>query len=133
MQNFSFFEVLEDQANEVIKALNKVKIKGRKVIVELAGENTGNSDKSGKKRTPAKEESATPKKKERKPTKADKEAAATGKKKPSREERGYTEPRGTKKKDDWKQFFAPENSKWLKGEKPNFEEEGWARRKPKKK
>jgi hypothetical protein len=30
-------------------------------------------------------------------------------------------------------FFAPENSKWLKGEKPDFEEEGWARRKPKKK
>ena len=53
--------------------------------------------------------------------------------KPSREERGYTEPRGPKKKDDWKQFFAPENSKWLKGEKPDFEEEGWARRKPKKK
>jgi hypothetical protein len=30
-------------------------------------------------------------------------------------------------------FFAPENNKWLKGEKPDFEEEGWARRKPKKK
>ena len=53
--------------------------------------------------------------------------------KPSREERGYTEPRGPKKKDDWMKFFAPENSKWLKGEKPDFEEEGWARRKPKKK
>ena len=53
--------------------------------------------------------------------------------KASREERGYTAARGPKKKDDWKQFFAPENSKWLKGEKPDFEEEGWARRKPKKK
>ena len=55
------------------------------------------------------------------------------KNKPSREERGYTEPRGPKKKDDWMKFFAPENSKWLKGDEPDFAEEGWARRKPKKK
>lgn len=35
----------------VMKALNKVTLnKGRKVIVEIAGENTGKSDKSGKKR-----------------------------------------------------------------------------------
>ena len=66
-------------------------------------------------------------------SKAEKEPKKEKKVKPSREERGYTEPRGPKKKDDWKQFFAPENSKWLKGEKPDFEEEGWARRKPKKK
>ena len=135
MQNFSFFEVLEDQANEVIKALNKVKIKGRKVIVELAGENTGNSDKSGKKRA-SREDAPKKERKSAKPTKAskaEKEPKKEKKVKPSREERGYTEPRGPKKKDDWKQFFAPENSKWLKGEKPDFEEEGWARRKPKKK
>jgi ATP-dependent RNA helicase DeaD len=47
------------------------------------------------------------------------------------------------KKDDWKQFFLPGNGKKkgkkqdipfeLKGEEPNFAEEGWARRKPKKK
>jgi ATP-dependent RNA helicase DeaD len=48
---------------------------------------------------------------------------AEGKKKPSREERGYTKARG--KKDDWKKFFEqPE---------PDFSEEGWARRSPKKK
>lgn len=51
MQNFSFFEVVESQASMVMKALNKVTLnKGRKVIVEIAGENTGKSDKSGKKR-----------------------------------------------------------------------------------
>ena len=50
MQNFSFFEVVESQASMVMKALNKVTLnKGRKVIVEIAGENTGKSDKSGKK------------------------------------------------------------------------------------
>ena len=126
MQNFSFFEVSEDQADAVIKALNKVKVKGRKVIVELAGENTGKSDKSGKKQS--RKEDAP--KREAKPSKAEKKEK---KAKPSREERGYTAARGPKKKDDWKQFFAPENSKWLKGAEPDFEEEGWARRKPKKK
>ena len=130
MQNFSFFEVLEDQAAGVIKALNKININGRRVIVELAGENNGKSDKGGKKRG-SKEEA--PKKEPRKATKAEKEPKKEKKAKPSREERGYTSPRGPKKKDDWKQFFAPENSKWLKGEEPDFEEEGWARRKPKKK
>ena len=53
-----------------------------------------------------------------------KQASTDSKKqKPSREERGYKNARG--KKDDWKQFF--------KDEEPDFSEEGWARRKPKKK
>ena len=43
--------------------------------------------------------------------------------KPSREERGYG-ARGPKKTDDWQQFF--------KDKEPDFSEEGWARRKPKK-
>ena len=136
MQNFSFFEVAEEQAKDVIRALNKVNYKGRKIIVELAGENTGKSDKSGKKRGAHEE---TPKNDSRKSGKAskaskvEKEPKKEKKVKPSREERGYTSARGPKKKDDWKQFFAPENSKWLKGPEPDFEEEGWARRKPKKK
>ena len=59
------------------------------------------------------------------------------KEKPSREERGYTEPRGRKfKKEDWMQFLHPDKptkkSLKLKGEIPDFSEEGWARRKPKK-
>ena len=42
MQNFSFFEVIQEQAPQVIKALNKVVLSGgRKVCVEIAGENTG--------------------------------------------------------------------------------------------
>ena len=52
MQNFSFFEIIEAQAPMVIKALNKVVLNGgRKVIVEVAGENNGKSDKDGKKRS----------------------------------------------------------------------------------
>ena len=33
MQNFSFFEVAEQQADIVIKALNKVTLKGKRIIV----------------------------------------------------------------------------------------------------
>ena len=59
MQNFSFFEVIQEQAPQVIKALNKVVLSGgRKVCVEIAGENTGKSDKSGKKKKVATEKKA---------------------------------------------------------------------------
>ncbi len=124
MQNFSFFEVIESQAQMVIKALNKVNLNNRKVVVEVAGENTGKSDKSGKKRSEKRKE-ATP----AKAAKEDKKEKSK-KNKPSREERGYTAPRGPKKKDDWKQFFIQNDSK-LKGDEPDFSEEGWARRKKK--
>mgnify|MGYP003237128995 FL=1 len=117
MQNFSFFEVIQEQTPQVIKALNKVVLSGgRKVCVEIAGENTGKSDKSGKKKKVATEK------------KADKPSKVEKAKKPSREERGYTSPRGPKKKDDWKQFFQQDNQP-LRGEEPDFSEEGWAKRK----
>ena len=113
---------------------SKVNINGRRVIVELAGENNGKSDKGGKKRDSRKEGSSKKEsRKADKPAKVEKEPKKEKKSKPSREERGYTAARGPKKKDDWMKFFAPENSKWLKGDEPDFEEEGWARRKPKKK
>ena len=121
MQNFSFFEVIQEQASQVIKALNKVVLSGgRKVCVEIAGENTGKSDKSGKKKKVATEK------------KADKPSKVEKAKKPSREERGYTSPRGPKKKDDWKQFFQQDNQP-LRGEEPDFSEEGWAKRSKRKK
>lgn len=121
MQNFSFFEVIQEQAPQVIKALNKVVLSGgRKVCVEVAGENIGKSDKNGKKKKVAAEK------------KADKAPKADKPKKPSREERGYVNPRGPKKKDDWKQFFQQDNQP-LRGEEPDFSEEGWAKRSKRKK
>ena len=121
MQNFSFFEVIQEQAPQVIKALNKVVLNGgRKVCVEVAGENTGKSDKSGKKKKVTAEK------------KADKSSKVEKAKKPSREERGYTSPRGPKKKDDWKQFFQQDNQP-LRGEEPDFSEEGWTKRSKRKK
>lgn len=121
MQNFSFFEVIQEQAPQVLKALNKVVLSGgRKVCVEIAGENTGKSDKSGKKKKVAAEK------------KADKPSKVEKAKKPSRGERGYTSPRGPKKKDDWKQFFQ-QDIQPLRGEEPDFSEEGWAKRSKRKK
>lgn len=77
MQNFSFFEVAENQAQDVIKALNKVNLNGgRKIVVEVAGDNNGKttmanaeavqqgmlhsakSDRSNKKRPQKKEDPA---------------------------------------------------------------------------
>ncbi len=121
MQNFSFFEIAEAQAPMVIKALNKTTANGRRVIVEVAGENNGKSDKSGKKQKNATAKPAE--KKGKKGSKADKSTAGT---RPSREERGYTSPRGAKKKDDWKQFFVHDDRP-LKGEEPDFMAEQWAK------
>ena len=121
MQNFSFFEIAEAQAPMVIKALNKTTANGRRVIVEVAGENNGKSDKSRKKQKNATAKPAE--KKGKKGSKADKGTAGT---RPSREERGYTSPRGPKKKDDWKQFFVHDDRP-LKGEEPDFMAEQWAK------
>ena len=131
MQNFSFFEIIESQAQMVIKALNKVVLNGgRKVIVEVAGENNGKSDKSGKKRS--RKENAAESKNTSKEKKEKKETAGK-KEKPSREERGYTAARGPKRKDDWKQFFQHDNDKDFRRMEPDFMEEGWAKRKKHKK
>ena len=131
MQNFSFFEVAEKQANDVISALNKVNLNGRKVVVEVAGENSGKSDNGGRKNSSSRKSAST---KEKTAKSASPKAAKE--RKLSRAERGYTEERGPKKQDDWKPFFNSDNSKKksskLKGEEPDFNEEGWARRKKQK-
>lgn len=118
MQNFSFFEIIEPQAMQVMKALNKVVLNGgRRVVVEVAGENNGKSDKGGKKRSKDGKNAAASK--------------AEKKQKLSREERGYTSARGPKKKDDWKQFFQQDNASF--GDDLGGMEEGWAKRSKRKK
>lgn len=159
MKNFSFFEVDEKEAQTVVKSLNRANWNGRKVSVEVAGEEGGEGrrssrsggEKSGERRSERKPYGAsTDKRSERAPREerapraerasrtdrtagAEKPFKAEKKKsdKPSRAERGYTSERG--KRDDWKQFFSNEggNSEF-RGDEPDFSEEGWARRKPKK-
>jgi len=52
MKSFSFFEVEGSRAKEVIEALNRAEVNGRKITVEIAGEEQGKSNRSaGKPRT----------------------------------------------------------------------------------
>ena len=47
--------------------------------------------------------------------------------------RGGRKSRPQEDTGDWRQFFQNNDNVKFKGEEPNFEEEGWARRRPKKK
>ena len=156
MQNFSFFEVPERQADIVTRALSHAHVNGQHVVVEPAGEEgrppltppkEGDFKPRGKKESSRKRERdeqadgfAPFEKKNKRETKNSESSKVTppwegqggGHRKPSREERGYTSKRGPMKKDDWKQFFQ-HDERPLRGAEPDFSEEGWARRKPKKK
>ena len=145
MQNFSFFEVPERQADTVTRALSHAHVNGQHVVVEPAGEEQppltppkeGDFKPRGKKGRKADEFTDgfarfEKKNKNRNPQGPAPSGGAKGSRtKPSREERGYTSKRGPMRKDDWKQFFQHDND--LRGPEPDFSEEGWARRKPKKK
>ncbi len=126
MKNFSFIEVKQDDLNRVLKGLKHgVTVKGRSVVCDVSTEEPQQKERKPERKVKSayQEKPATPKREKHE--------------KPSREERGYTAPRGKKyyKKEDWMKFLNPDKPKKneLKGEIPDFSEEGWARRKPKKK
>ena len=104
LQTQSYFEVPEEDAERVIRYVSGQRYKGREVRCNDAAE-------GGKKPT-----------RPTKPTKPTKP----------------TTPTPSYKKEEWLQFLNPKSmrpkaNKELKGEIPNFEEEGWAIRKPRKK
>ncbi|MCR5434763.1 MAG: DEAD/DEAH box helicase [Bacteroidaceae bacterium] len=124
LKNISFVEVAEEDADRVVKGLKGTRVKGREVVVDYADNPNhsapskgGDSKKKDRKKDKKKEQYPTDffdepvgKKKEKK----GKSSPSGGKKgtKPSREERGYTEPRGKKfKKEDWMKFLHPELNK----------------------
>ena len=142
MRNFSFIEVAEQDADRVIRGLKHgVTVKGRSVVVDRSEPDGRTADDAGTKadrKRPARSKAQH----EGRPTR--RKDALVGeegsrKRRPSREERGYTEPRGRKfTKDDWMQFLHPDKARsahpeGLVGEEPDFSEEGWARRRPAKK
>ena len=95
LQKFAYFDVPEEDARRVMKALNGQRYKRREVRCNDAAE-TERPTKTAKQRqqSPAKQKKY--------------------------------------KKDNWMALMNPKNMK-LKGEKPDFTEEGWAIRKPRKK
>ncbi|WP_448787649.1 DEAD/DEAH box helicase [Bacteroides graminisolvens] len=114
MKNFSFFEVENSLAESVIGSLNKSTYNGRKVSVEIAGDekpagNTGGGGGYAKKKYDNSSNYSGAPRDQKKSAK-------------SREERGYATARGPKKKDDWQQLITGDSN-----------DEGWARRKGKKK
>ena len=102
---FSYIEVPERDARRVMAAIDGTVYKGRAV-------RCNDADQDGA--SPQGEKASRRKGK--------------GEKRPARRHDSF-EDNG--KKDDWRQFFRHDDMK-LKGEEPDFSEEGWARRKPKK-
>ena len=143
MKSFSFIEVKEDDLNRVLKGLKHgVTVKGRSVVCDISTEEpkaapSRPSRGEGKRPQKSKADEGRKERFTAQQRQKSSPSAEAKRKRPSREERGYTEPRGRKfKKEDWMKFLHPEKpakDDGLKGEIPDFSEEGWARRKPKKK
>ena len=108
LTTMSYFEVPEEDADRVIKYVNGQQYKGRDVRCNDAAEGGNKTRPNGANRA----------------NKANKANGANRTNKP-KEHKTY-------KKDEWMQFINPKSMK-LKGEEPDFSEEGWAIRKPRKK
>jgi len=107
LQTMSYFEVPEEDAERVVKYVNGQQYKRREV-------RCNDADEGGK-----------PAAKSRKPAREPKAVKASRRANEGTAQRTY-------KKDEWMQFLNPDGMK-LKGDIPDFSEEGWAIRKPRKK
>ena len=122
MQNFSFFEVPEQQTKTVLSVLNGTDFDGRKVNVEVTdqpeGQRGGEKKRGGKEgggfrsvrgertsRADKRGERGERRFEDRKPKKGSGVIRGAAASKPSREERGYTAARGPKGAAEWAKFF----------------------------
>ena len=119
---FSYIEVPEKDANKVMKALNGANYKKREVRCNDAeeGGHGRNNRSNGERRSKRNEEDNN--------SNRSNNSRHERSSKPKRNARSQQE---TVLSGDWRQFFQHDTK--LKGEIPDFSEEGWARRKPKKK
>ena len=116
---FSYIEVPETDAQKVIRAIDGTQYKGRDVRCNHADEpGHGRSYGGGK----------GGKKTGRYDVFKGKPHTESNGKRGKRQQRSLEEEANT---GDWRQFFQ-HNTPKLKGEEPDFSEEGWARRRPKK-
>ena len=114
LQKFSYIEVPENDAQKVMKALNGTSYKGREVRCNdadedghgRAGKRGGRSEKSSR----------------------GGRQSRNNNERPQRRQRQHEEENET----DWRSLIGGKPFKF-KGEEPDFNEEGWARRRPKKK
>ena len=120
MSKFSYIEVPEKDAQKVMKGINGAIYKGREVRCNDADE----GGRGGKQATGGRGNSRTAG--SRKGTHRDDADDF------SRYEKKSKRNKPQEDTGDWRQFFQHNDVK-LKGEEPDFAEEGWARRRPKKK
>lgn len=130
LSKFSYIEVPESDAQRVMKAVNGVVYKGREVRcneAEEAGHGRGNGSERGNDRGGRR--SDRPGSGRGYANEGSKRGGEYGGKRGKKASYGHEEMVDT---GDWRQFFQGNNNKKLKGAEPDFSEEGWARRKPKK-
>ena len=131
MKNFAFVEVASEQANDVIKSMKHgVTVKGRSVVCDVADKNTDDKEsRRGKNRGEKKENARGEKSFNDKKGRGTKEKPSKGKY--QKESNAHNSRQKQYSKEDWLKFLNPEMAS--KKRTPDFEEEGWARRRPKKK
>ena len=131
MKNFAFVEVAAEQANDVIKSMKHgVTVKGRSVVCDVADKNTDDKEsRRGKNRGEKKENARGEKSFNDKKGRGTKEKPSKGKY--QKESNAHNSRQKQYSKEDWLKFLNPEMAS--KKRTPDFEEEGWARRRPKKK
>lgn len=113
---FSYIEVPERDAARVMRALDGTRYRGRDVRCNDADDTQASQSRGGRGGR-GQERGGAFARFDRKPKKR-------------RAERGGSADGG--RQDDWRQFFQNDGVR-LKGDEPDFSEEGWARRKPRKK
>ena len=135
LERFCYIEVPEKDATKVMRAIDGTTYKGRDVRCNDA-EDTG---KSATRRTSrgGKPEGRTTEKSSRRSKRSDETADFSKFEKKSKRSNGKFNSPGNSlhdngNKNDWRQFFRNDDIK-LVGDEPDFSEEGWARRRPKKK
>lgn len=130
LNRFSYIDVPERDAELVMTALNGVMYKGREVRCNDADEGARQRRRT---RDGGDDFSRYEKKSKRRNADADHHASEHGERAGSQQARQIQEQgRQEAKSDDWRQFFNNDKIE-LVGEEPDFSEEGWAMRKPRKK
>ena len=117
LQKFSYIEVPEGDAQRVMRALDGTAYKGREVCCNDA-------DESGHGRSARGSRGAA--------DKSDRSYGKSGRGKGRQSAKAHDDD-SRRGRDDWKQLMADSRNIKLHGEVPDFSEEGWARRRPKKK
>ena len=128
MSKFSYIEVPEKDADKVIRALDGTVYKGSEVRCNDAdskGHGRGNADENGRNNGKADTDGYGR-------VKSDKSRGGKAAEKPKKRQGKSKQTPFEGDTGDWRQFFKGNDVKF-KGDEPDFSEEGWAIRKPRKK